>query len=88
MLAPDQRRVIGLLYLDGQSRPQVAAAMGRSVNAVRTLQRRGLRHLRQHLTGNQYPVGSPQPVGADPAQPHDPTQLAAASQGHNPTGWR
>ncbi len=50
-LAPDQRHVIELLYLDGHSRPQVAATIGRSVNTVRTLQRRALHHLKQQLAG-------------------------------------
>ena len=50
-LAPDQRHVIELLYLDGHSRPQVAVTIGRSVNTVRTLQRRALHHLKQQLAG-------------------------------------
>jgi RNA polymerase sigma-70 factor (ECF subfamily) len=44
-LTPLQRRVVQLRYLDGYPRDRTAAAMGRSVAAVRWLERAALRRL-------------------------------------------
>ncbi len=88
-LAPDQRRAIQLLYLDGQPHPAVAALMGRSVDAVRSLQRRALRHLHHQLTTDQpdEPTspedgvpGSAAPDQATPLPRHAATAVAS--------GWR
>ncbi|MFI1996258.1 RNA polymerase sigma factor [Actinoplanes sp. NPDC020271] len=45
-----QRRAIQLRYLDGYPRDAAARAMNRSTEAVRDLERRGLRHLHAALT--------------------------------------
>jgi RNA polymerase sigma-70 factor (ECF subfamily) len=95
-LAPDQRRAIQLLYLDGQSRPQVAAAIGRSVTTVRTLQQRGLHHLKQQLAGadssrSTQPHHRAEPVPAGPGLcPAGPSHVAAPPRDTAPvrTGWR
>lgn len=63
-LAPDQRRVIELLYLDGQPKSSVAQAIGRPTVAVARLRRRGLARLRQQLTGNHH-ASVPVEVGGD-----------------------
>jgi RNA polymerase sigma-70 factor (ECF subfamily) len=44
-LTPLQRRVVHLRYLDGLPRDRTAAAMGRTVGAVRWLERVALRRL-------------------------------------------
>ncbi|MEV4511534.1 RNA polymerase sigma factor [Dactylosporangium sp. NPDC049525] len=44
-LAPDQRRAVQLRFLDGHTRPEAAARMGRTVGAVRWLEHRALRSL-------------------------------------------
>ena len=44
-LTPPQRQVVQLRYLDGYPRDHTAAAMGRSVEAVRWLERAALRRL-------------------------------------------
>ena len=44
-LTPQQRRVVQLRYLDGYPRDHTAAAMGRTVAAVRWLERTALRRL-------------------------------------------
>jgi len=44
-LTDDQRRAIQLCYLDGYPRDAAARQMGRSIEAVRSLQRRALRRL-------------------------------------------
>ena len=49
-LPPDQQQVIALRFVEGWSHEEVAAALGRSVEATRTLQRRALVSLRQLLT--------------------------------------
>ncbi len=68
-LAPDQRRAIQLLYLDGQPHPAVAALMGRSVDAVRSLQRRALRHLQQQLLSADQPDEPTGPEDGVPGRP-------------------
>ncbi len=67
-LAPDQRRAIQLHYLDGQPHPAVAALMGRSIAAVKALQRRALRHLQQQLADDQ-PADPAGPTGGIPVRP-------------------
>jgi RNA polymerase sigma-70 factor (ECF subfamily) len=49
-LTPDQRRVIQLRLIDGYPSDAAAAAMGRTANAVRMLERRALRRLQQQFT--------------------------------------
>jgi hypothetical protein len=49
-LTPDQRRAIQLRHLDGYPRDAAARAMGRSVDAVRQLERTALRHLQHQFT--------------------------------------
>lgn len=49
-LTDNQRKAIQLRYLDGYPRDVAAAVMGRSTEAVRDLERRGLRHLTAALT--------------------------------------
>lgn len=51
-----QRRVIQLRYLDGYPRDGAARAMGRSTEAVRDLERRGLRHLQASLAAAPVPA--------------------------------
>jgi RNA polymerase sigma-70 factor, ECF subfamily len=84
-LAPDQRRAIQLLYLDGQPRPAVAALMGRSIEAVRALQRRALRQLQQQLAADQpaEPTGPASDILGWPApdQATPPHRMAAAAGG-------
>jgi RNA polymerase sigma-70 factor, ECF subfamily len=50
-LTDDQRRAIQLCYLDGYPRDAAARQMGRSVEAVRSLQRRALLRLQLILVG-------------------------------------
>jgi RNA polymerase sigma-70 factor (ECF subfamily) len=52
-LSDDQRRAVQLRYLDGHPLVVVAVLMGRTVDAVATLQRQALRHLRSDLTIHQ-----------------------------------
>ncbi len=49
-LSDDQRRAVQLRYLDGHPLVMVAVLMGRTVDAVRTLQRQALLHLHNALT--------------------------------------
>jgi RNA polymerase sigma-70 factor (ECF subfamily) len=49
-LTPDQRRAIQLRHIDGYPRDAAAQAMGRTVNAVRHLERAALRRLHHQLT--------------------------------------
>jgi RNA polymerase sigma-70 factor (ECF subfamily) len=48
-LPPDQQQVIVLRFMEDWSHEDVAAVLGRSVEATRTLQRRALISLRQYL---------------------------------------
>lgn len=50
-LTPDQRRAIQLRYLDGYPRDDAARLMGRSIEAVRCLERRCIRRMHTILTG-------------------------------------
>lgn len=51
-LSPDQRRVIVMRFLDDLSYDQIAQILGKSVGAVRVLQFRGLKSLRQLIQGD------------------------------------
>jgi RNA polymerase sigma-70 factor (ECF subfamily) len=46
-----QRAALVLRHLDGYSVPEVAAALGRSVEATESLLARGRRHFRRAYTG-------------------------------------
>lgn len=48
---PAQRAALVLRHLDGYSVPEVAAALGRSVEATESLLARGRRHFRRAYTG-------------------------------------
>ena len=50
-LTPDQRRAIQLRYLDGYPRDAAARLMGRSIEAVRCLERRAIRRMHTILVG-------------------------------------
>ncbi len=81
-LAPDQRRAIELFYLDGQPHPMVAALMGRSVTAVKSLQRRALHHLKQQLaTDGPADLADPVPGSLAPDQATPPPQATATVAG-------
>ena len=64
-LPDDQRSVLLMRILADLTVEQVAAAMGRSVGAVKALQRRGLRTLRTRLERAEEKVGA----GAYPYEP-------------------
>jgi RNA polymerase sigma factor (sigma-70 family) len=64
-LPDDQRSVLLMRILADLTVEQVAAAMGRSVGAVKALQRRGLRTLRTRLEQAEEKVGA----GAYPYEP-------------------
>jgi RNA polymerase sigma-70 factor (ECF subfamily) len=48
-MAPDQRQVIVLKYLEGWSNQEIALALGKSVGTVRVIHHRGVVHLKQLL---------------------------------------
>jgi RNA polymerase sigma-70 factor (ECF subfamily) len=48
-LTPDQRQVIVLVFIEGWRKSEVAAAIGKPVGAVKSLQHRGIRSLRRIL---------------------------------------
>ncbi|CAG0937028.1 ECF RNA polymerase sigma factor SigW [Thermoflexales bacterium] len=52
-LTPDQRLVITLKYLEGLSNEEVAAALGKPIGAVKSLQHRALGSLRRSLSLEQ-----------------------------------
>ncbi len=52
-LTPEQRLVITLKYFEGQSNEEVAAALGKPVGAVKSLQHRALEALRRILRSEQ-----------------------------------
>jgi RNA polymerase sigma-70 factor (ECF subfamily) len=56
-LAPPQRRVIELLYLDGHPNAAVARLMRRPASAVAALRERGLAQLREYLAGTDRAAG-------------------------------
>lgn len=49
VLTDEQRSALALRFVAGLSLPEVAEVLGRSSNATKALQRRGLRTLRRHL---------------------------------------
>lgn len=49
VLTDEQRDALTLRFVAGLSLPEVAAVLGRTSNATKALQRRGLRALRRHL---------------------------------------
>lgn len=49
VLTDEQRSALTLRFVAGLSLPEVAEVLGRSSNATKALQRRGLRTLRRHL---------------------------------------
>lgn len=48
-LTEEQRAALALRFVAGLTLPEVAAVLGRTANATKALQRRGLRALRRHL---------------------------------------
>ena len=48
-LTPDQRQVIMLVFIEGWRKAEVAAALGKPVGAVKSLQHRALKALRKQL---------------------------------------
>ncbi len=52
-LTPDQRQVVVLKYLEGMENEQIAAALGKPVGAVKSLQHRGVAALRRALLGEE-----------------------------------
>ncbi len=55
-LAPAQRDVLLLRIVGGLTVPEIAEAVGRSVGAVKALQRRGLEAIRRHLERSGVPL--------------------------------
>jgi RNA polymerase sigma-70 factor (ECF subfamily) len=53
-LTPDQRQVIMLVYIEGWQKAEVAAAVGKPVGAVKSLQHRALKALKRILVSNEY----------------------------------
>lgn len=56
-VTPDQRDVLYLRYVAGLPQAEVCDVLGKDINAVKQLQRRGLRALRNHLDEVEYPLG-------------------------------
>jgi RNA polymerase sigma-70 factor (ECF subfamily) len=48
-LTPDQQQVITLVYIEGWRKAEVAAALGKPIGAVKSLQHRGIKSLRRIL---------------------------------------
>jgi len=55
-LTPDQQQVIVLKFLEGMSNQEVAAALGKPVGAVKSLQHRALAALRRQLVSDKEKV--------------------------------
>ena len=55
VLTDDQRDVLILRLVNGLTIPEIAETLGRSVGAVKGLQRRGLRQLEKTLSGDPHP---------------------------------
>src|SRR6266511_1341253 len=69
-LSDDQRRVLRLRYLDGRPRAAVAAAMRRTVNAVRVLERQAVARLTANLA--DHTLATADSGAATPAVPARP----------------
>jgi RNA polymerase sigma-70 factor (ECF subfamily) len=54
-VTPDQRQVLVLRYLEGFSNEEVAAALQKSVGAVKALQHRALAALKRRLQDREGP---------------------------------
>jgi len=63
-LDADQRQVLQLRYLDNCTRAETAAALGRTTDSVRRLERRALRRLHADLTQPATVASPPAPTGA------------------------
>jgi RNA polymerase sigma-70 factor (ECF subfamily) len=61
-LTPDQRRAIQLQLIDGYPRDAAAKAMGKSIQAIGSLQSRALRQLRRQLASPTPAAEAPPPV--------------------------
>jgi len=69
-LTPDQRQAIQLRHIDGYPRDAAAKAMGRTVNAVRHLERAALLRLQHQFTST---AAIPAPVAERPPARADAT---------------
>jgi RNA polymerase sigma-70 factor (ECF subfamily) len=88
-LPPDQQQVLVLRFVEDQSHDEVAAIMGKSVQATRTLQHRALVSLKQKLTLEESGFSTPQPDTQKsppvsmPASPNHPANHRAPQTGCN-----
>ena len=73
-LAPKQRSVIVLYYLDGLSLQETSAALGVRLGTVKSRLHYGLRELRHHLTSD-LPPPAEVPVTAAPAPVDRPVRV-------------
>lgn len=55
-VTPDQRDVLYLRYVANLTQAEVCEVLDKDINAVKQLQRRGLRALRRHLDAIEYPL--------------------------------
>jgi RNA polymerase sigma-70 factor (ECF subfamily) len=53
-LTPDQRQVIMLVFIEGWQKAEVAAALGKPVGAVKSLQHRALKTLKRILASTEH----------------------------------
>ena len=53
-LTPDQRQVITLVFIEGWQKVEVAAALGKPVGAVKSLQHRALKALKRKLVSTEH----------------------------------
>lgn len=65
LLTEDQRTALALRFVGGLTLPEVAEVIGRSPNATKALQRRGLRALRRHLRIDDPGTRTPTPPRDD-----------------------
>lgn len=65
LLTEDQRAALALRFVGGLTLPEVAEVIGRSPNATKALQRRGLRALRRHLRIDDPTARTPWPPRDD-----------------------
>jgi RNA polymerase sigma-70 factor (ECF subfamily) len=80
-LPPDQQQVLVLRFVEDQSHDEVAAIMGRSIQATRTLQHRALVSLRQLLSLEEAGFTFSQP-GAQKSPPELTPTRSAPPAGH------